>query len=85
MKIALILFGITYADVIKHWAKNNLYKIDYLQSYNNYKENILNSYPKSKIDIFLSTYKSQKTKNLIKDYKPKAYNLFEKLEYTKKK
>ncbi len=81
MSIALIIFGISYSDLIVHWAKKDLFKIDYRESIKNYKENIFNAYPKSNIDVFFSTYDSKLKNKLISDYKPKSYNLFKELKY----
>ena len=72
MKIALILFGISYFD--KYYNNDgNYYKIDYRYSIENYKEYIYKHFIKNEddnIDVFLSTYHSEMDIELIKDYKP---------------
>lgn len=82
MKLALILFGISYAESINHWT-GNLFKVDYKQSLKNYKDYIWKYFNKYNIDVFFSTYQSEKSKNLLEDYKPKAYNFFPHLNYIK--
>lgn len=85
MKLALILFGISYAEHIKHWTGKEL-SINYKTSVDNYKQYLFKYFENLgyDIDIFLSTYKSKKSKELLDTYKPKKYNLFPPLKYTKK-
>ena len=83
MKLALILFGISYAECIQHWTGNN-FKVDYKESLKNYKEYIWKYFNKYNIDVFFSSYKSEKSQNLIKDYNPKSYHFFPPLNYIKK-
>lgn len=84
MKVALILFGISYAENINHWTGKK-YKIDYEESINNYKKFIFEYFKNNnyEIDVFFSTYNSNKSEKLISDYKPKAYYFFNKLQYKK--
>lgn len=80
MKLALILFGISYAESIQHWT-GNLFKVDYKESLINYKKYIWEYFKNYNIDVFFSTYQSEKSKELLNDYKPKAHHFFPKLSY----
>ena len=82
MRIALILFGISYAENIQHWT-GNLFKIDYKESLQNYKKFIWGYFKNYNIDVFFSTYQSEKSQELLNDYKPIAYHFFPFLNYIK--
>jgi len=83
MRLALILFGISYVESIEHWT-GNFFKVDYSQSINNYKEYIWKFFKNYNIDVFFSTYKSEKSNQLLKDYSPKSYNFYPSLSYITK-
>jgi hypothetical protein len=80
MRIALILFGISYVESIQHWT-GNLFKVDYKESLQNYKEYIWKYFKNYNIDVFFSTYQSEKSKELLNDYKPLAHHFFPSLNY----
>lgn len=56
MKIAVLLRGYIYKDIYKHWT-NKYYNIDYINNFNNVKEQILS---KENIDLYIVTYENIK-------------------------
>jgi len=83
MKVALIIFGIHYNKCIHHWA-GSYYGVDYRKSLDNYKSYLFEYLKNDSVDIFFSSYKSEISNKLIKDYKPKAHYFFPNLKYLKK-
>ncbi|MBA43200.1 MAG: hypothetical protein CMF62_04215 [Magnetococcales bacterium] len=71
-RLAVCLFGIAHKDGYKHFNKK-MYKIDYQESLNNYREQILDYFIKKnyEVDYFYSTYSSSKDQKLSTDIKPK--------------
>jgi hypothetical protein len=81
MKIAIILFGISYTEEYKHWSNIN-YKIDYRKSLDNYKRYIFDYYKKNgyTCDVYISTYDSAMNEELLEHYKPVQYYINNKFD-----
>lgn len=73
MKLAVGLFGIHYEDHLKHWMKWDI-KVDYKKSVENFKECIFLDHD---VNIYSSTYFSEKVNELIKDYSFRSLRLAE--------
>ena len=67
MKIALVLRGITYSPIYVHHT-GVAYRIDYQDNLKNIREQILE--PFNNADVYLSTYASEKQKEVLEDIKP---------------
>ncbi len=80
MKLALGLFGISYVENHEHWFKKDNVRIDFELSVENYKKRIINHFKNLgyEIDIYLSTYKSEKTDKLLEIYKPRKKIILDK-------
>tara|TARA_B110000208_G_scaffold189178_1_gene250203 strand:- start:230 stop:1129 length:900 start_codon:yes stop_codon:yes gene_type:complete len=77
-RLALILRGISFDENFKHvcMPRNNI--VNYKYTIDNFNKYIID--PLSKIfdvDIFFITYNTEKTADIINDYKPKDYILIE--------
>lgn len=72
MRIALLLRGITYNDHYKHWS-GGIMKIDYKHNILNVIEQIIKPLKaEHDVDLYISTYKSAKENDIIKDFDPFA-------------
>lgn len=71
-RIALILFGIHYAENYKHWMQWTT-NIDFRKSVENYKKYLFDYFEKQQcyVDVFCSTYISNIIPELVKIYCPK--------------
>lgn len=77
MKIALLLFGMSYCEYT-HWYSKKKLKINYMNSYDNY-QNYIYKYFYDKgydIDVYFTTniLSDEEKNNLIKKYKPVKYS-----------
>lgn len=74
-KIAVLLRGISYREYYHVENYNNPKKIDYNDSYDNYQQFIFNNLKNNnyEIDVFISTYDSDKKQDIIDKYKPVSY------------
>lgn len=71
MKIAILFSGLHYKENYKQGlTKNNTYNINYKDSFNNIKTNILDN---NNIDVYISSETSRYTNDLLNDYKPVDY------------
>lgn len=70
MKVALALFGIAYQKVYNGPHTNGPVSIDFRRSVDNYKDFIIRPFA---ADVFISTYASDKTGELLAAYAPKAF------------
>lgn len=80
MRLALVFFGFHYQKYF-HWKIKKNILIDYRKSFDNYQTFIFNHFQNLgfEIDIFFSTYTSEKLDQLIKDYQPKKYIVLDKI------
>jgi hypothetical protein len=77
-KLALLLFGMHYNPTYTHVLQGGVtYSIDYRVSFDNYKKFIFDYFYSNNysIDTYISTYESDITQELLKDYSPKKYIL----------
>jgi hypothetical protein len=79
-KLALCFFGFHYHKYL-HWKSKKYILIDYKKSFQNYQDFIINYFENLgfEIDIFFSTYTSEKLNQLILDYQPKKFLTFDKI------
>ena len=70
MKSALALFGIAYKEVYVGPHTNGPVQIDFRHSVQNYKDFIIRPFS---ADVFISTYASNKTDELVEAYAPKGF------------
>lgn len=70
-KLALMLFGIHYLPRYFHWAKWRI-NINFEASVTNYQKYLFNYFRKQgyEIDVFISSYHSEKEYTLLTTYKP---------------
>jgi len=80
MKLALCFFGFHYQKYF-HWKIKKNILIDYQKSFQNYQEFIFKYFENLgfEIDVFFSTYSSEKNNQLIFDYQPKQYLFLNKI------
>ena len=72
--VAILFFGIHYLPSYFHWAKWRI-NVNFEVSVKNYKKYLFQYFQKQgyKIDVFISSYHSEKERDLLKTYKPKKY------------
>jgi hypothetical protein len=71
MKVAVGLFGIHYLNELNHWMNWKI-KVDYTEGYEINKKIL---YDTVDVDFYSSTYFSEKTNQLLNDYKFKSIKL----------
>jgi hypothetical protein len=78
-KLGLLLFGMHYNTNYYNfnYPGKKTYRIDYRFSLDNYKKFLFDYFIKNNysIDTYLSTYQSEISDQLLRDYSPKKYNL----------